>query len=52
MVFESRKPDKTEYIVPPPSEYKIKKRIENKRKKSDVKKTRSIKWTRNDYIIY
>ncbi|CAD8091432.1 unnamed protein product [Paramecium sonneborni] len=43
MIFECSKPDKSEFIIPPPSQYKIKQRIQCKRQRSDVKKTRNIK---------
>lgn len=40
MVDECTRPEKKEFVIPPPSENKIKRRVEGKRLKSDVKKTR------------
>ncbi|CAD8056052.1 unnamed protein product [Paramecium primaurelia] len=43
MIFECSKPDKTTFTIPPPSQYRIEQRIQFKRQRSDVKKTRNIK---------
>lgn len=40
MIFECSKPEKKEFVIPPPTENMQKNRVESKRHKSSIKKLR------------
>ena len=40
MILECSRPDKKEFVIPPPTENMVKNRIESKRHKSSIKKLR------------